>query len=651
MATSSVDLLSVIPGIQVSASDILQAELLLSQVLSAQDPTLDLRTGTAVRDLGVRPAATLLATINKALTYYWTQNSLSNVDDLTPTIFVDKILQNFFMTRFTGTKTTIMARLYFAKSTTVSIGTDIFFSTDNKIRFFPVAAATYSAANMTFDSSLNQFYISVPLVAENAGSSYNIASGSLIYFSNFNPFFLHAEIGYVTSVSTDPETNLQFVSRARNSISTRNLVNSPSIKSNLMDAFPIISEVKSVGMGDIEMIRDKAKISPPMLGSDIWAGLGGMVDIYTRVPISTSILQFTTDAFGRIELTGPIFKVAMSTTSGGALVDQIPTYASFSTSNKFLTVETPTSVVGSGTQVLVILLNHGLVAGERIKVAGVTNVVAFNGVFKIDAIVDKDSFLYSMPGGSNTTAVGAITISHVNRSMEVGFSSNQNMVVDFAEAPKAISSISDSLGTVTVVCSAHGFHTGDTVTLSGLPTTAYNDSFVVTAISADTFSFAALPGYSITAVTGLAANIRANQVVSIEISFFQGVDGIQNYLRDPVNKILATDQLVRGFNICMLDIGIVGYGASSPDRAIATKVIDTYLNSLAPGQTFIMADLVSSMSKSGISTIRTPLSITYTKYYRDLFSPEYGTIQDAFNPSESTNVFLLNSLSTSVVTI
>ena len=86
----------------------------------------------------MRGNASALALINKALVYYWTQNSLSNVDDTTPAVFVDNILQNYFMTRMTGGKTSISALLYFASPVSVTLTIDTFFSTDNISRFFPI---------------------------------------------------------------------------------------------------------------------------------------------------------------------------------------------------------------------------------------------------------------------------------------------------------------------------------------------------------------------------------------------------------------------------------------------------------------------------------------------------------------------------------
>ena len=650
MATNSVDLLSVIPGIQVSASDILQAELLLSQTLLAQDPTLDVRSGTAIRDLAIRPNATLLATINKALVYYWTQNSLVNVDDNTPSVFVDKILQNFFMTRFVGTKTVIAAKLYFAKQVSVSLTTDMFFSVDNTYKYFPLTSATYGAAQMVLDVSLNQYYLTVDLQAENTGTSYNISSGSLIYFTNFSAYFLHAEVGYLKSLSEDRETNTQFINRAQSTISTRNLINSPSIESNLRSNFSIVTGVVSVGMGDAKMVRDKVLVTPPSIGTPVWIHMGGATDIYVRVPAVTSLLQFTTDSIGRIPLTGAIYKSSISAIPGGPNTDTIGLTTNYQMVNSYLVTYSPTSVTRSGTQVTVTKTNHGLGVGERFTISGADQ-SQYNGTFLVVSVIDTNSFTYTIVGSPVTPATGAtLSLTYVDRINEVGYSAKQTAYLDFAEATKTVTGVVWATGTVTVTCVAHGYTSGDAITLAGL--SAYNGLWAVTVLTADTFSFSnATNSNPVTLTNATARKFHGNQSVSMNLYYHNNVDGIQTYLNDPANRVLSADQLSRGFNITELDISIVGYGATAPNQATASREVNSYLASLAPGQTFIMADLLSRLSVAGITTIQTPLAITTTKYWNDLLGPTYGTITDALNPHDITNVFILRSLTTSAAVI
>jgi hypothetical protein len=654
MATSSIDLLSVIPGLQVSASEILQAELLLSQVLTASDPTLDIRTGTAIRDLAIRPNATLLAVINKALVYYWSQNSLSNVDNNTPTIFVDKILQNFFMTRFQGSKATINVNLYFAKRVDVSIQTSTFFSTNGTTKFFPVVDTTFSKDQLIFDSYLNKFYISVDLEAESVGEEYNIVTGSLLYFSNFNSYFLNAEINYLVSSSQVAETNLQFVGRTRESLSTRNLVNSPSIKSNLKEAFPTLTEIFTVGMGDVEMIRDLTRVIPQEVGYPIWVHLGGCTDIYIKTPVVSSLSQFTTDSLGKLILTGPVCKVVLSSTAGGPGTDTILPGNVMRSSNSFLVSLIPTSLTpGLDNTLVVVCRDHGLKVGERFSVSGADQSL-YNVTSKVDSVIDRNSFTYSSVGVITTPATGDVILKVIDRQKEVGFSSRQELLLDFSETKKVIPIGGITVGTnvLHVTCLNHGYHTGDLITLSGIEVPSYNGVKTITVTSPDSFDASTTTStMTVTSVNMGAQKVNGSQSVSMVVSYFQDIDNIQAYLSDSNNRVAGSDPLARGLNITYLDISVTGYGAVPPNQEVLTKAINSYLNSLSSGQSFIMSDLISFISNAGITSIKSPLGITYTKYWRDLFEPTYGIIADTMNPNDSTNVFLLNSVVTLLETV
>lgn len=159
------DLYSVITGLEPNQQDILEAELLAKQILEAQFPDMDLREGTGLRDLVLRPAAFILALCKKGSDAYFSQNTLAGVTDSTPTETIDDLLGNLFLTRKTGTYAVINARLYFARSKSVSLNQDTSFSTDGSILFFPITNAAYPASALTYDSYQNEWYLDVDLQA------------------------------------------------------------------------------------------------------------------------------------------------------------------------------------------------------------------------------------------------------------------------------------------------------------------------------------------------------------------------------------------------------------------------------------------------------------------------------------------------------
>jgi hypothetical protein len=642
------DFYSILPGLQVNANDVTAAELMAQQILQAQFPDLDLREGTAERDLLIRPAASLLAIVKKGLDLYFAQNTLAQIDDTTPTTILDDIMSNWFISRLSGSLSVINVRLYFARQKNISITTDIFFSPDNTLRYFPQTSFVIPSASLSYDSYSNEFYYDLDLVAEIAGTQYNLSGGSLLYFSTFDPYFLHAEINYLKQTAVNPETNTQFINRAQNAISTRNLINNPSITSNLQSNFNTLAQIQTIGGGDPEMIRDVAGVTVPDLTSPLLVHLGGMTDVYCKAGLISSIVQLPSDANGRVTLTGPIYKLSRSSISGGAAADTIPLTLS----------KTITSLTSSGNVATATLTAHGYNVGESVTIAGATP-TGYNGTFSIATVPDLNTFTYAIIGPLASPATGTIT-SAINTPYTLTYNSL---------TAQTLTSLTSSSGVATATLPNHSFFTGRWITISGATPSGYNGTVRITGTTKDTFTYVvpsglASPATGTIAVTGTApykdtgfsgrqviyadfGPSLANGTASFEISYFQYLDDVQAYLDDANNRVTAGDYLARGFNIYLLDIAIVGYAGSTPDSGICTTVATNYLGSLFPGQPFIINDLQAALFDGGVKSLKTPVGVNYTYYTRDQLSATTGTITDFLDPQDRTAVFVLNSLTTS----
>ena len=253
------NLYSVLPGLTPTQQEIAEAELLAIQILQAKYPDLDLREGTGLRDTVIRPSAVVLSLLRKSSDLYFAQNTVNNVDNQTDLAIVDGLMSNWFISRNSGSRSIISSRLYFSRSKNVTVSTNTFFSPDNSLRFFPMETMTFSRDAMQYDSFSNEYYLDVDMIAESEGSEYNLGEGSLLYFSNFDPYFLRAEINFLKETAIETETNEEFIARTSTAISTRNLINNPSVDSNLRIAFNYLKRIVTIGMGDEEMIRDKIK--------------------------------------------------------------------------------------------------------------------------------------------------------------------------------------------------------------------------------------------------------------------------------------------------------------------------------------------------------------------------------------------------------
>lgn len=306
------NLFDILKNLQPTAEEIQRSELFSQQFLESNFPDMDFRQGTAIRDLTVRPTASLIALISKGLEYYFDNYTLKSVTDTTPENVVDDLMSNLFLYRRQGTKSVLRARLFFAvrKSTVISQG--LSFSPDNVLQFSPAQTNVYSADNMSFDSESEEYYIDIALVSQAEGEKYNVNSGSLLYFTNFDPYFLRGEILHLISGSTAKETNSQFVTRGKDAISTRNLINKKSIVTNILEIFPQIEKVYPVGYGHPEMLRDKTEVVTTQGTKTVH--LGGLVDVYCLTDIEVTTEKYTTDSTGAVYFTGPVLSVERAST-------------------------------------------------------------------------------------------------------------------------------------------------------------------------------------------------------------------------------------------------------------------------------------------------------------------------------------------------
>ena len=340
------DIFSVMSELELSSDDIQQAETFAQQYLEAKFPTVDFRQGTGVRDLVIRPNAVMVALVKKYIEIYFENGTLASVTNDTPQEVVNGILSNFFINRNTGSFATVKARLYFLFQngipSNVSLPTSAFFSTDNTRLFYPSSPIfaqplkdgdTPISGNvyLSYDSSEELWYFDTDLSSQSSDEEFNdLTEGDLLYFTLFNPYFVKGKILYMSEPAVREETNIEMVNRSYNSISTRNLINDPSITSRITDVYNYVKYMKVVGMGDPDMWRDYVQVegifdNPATEIADKYRiHLGGSVDIYADTAFRTTVVQLTMDKTGVTELTGPIFDIYRSDMSGGVDADTIP---------------------------------------------------------------------------------------------------------------------------------------------------------------------------------------------------------------------------------------------------------------------------------------------------------------------------------------
>lgn len=655
------DLYSVLSGIQPDQQDILEAELLSKQILEAKFPDLDLREGTNVRDLVLRPTAFLMALCKKGFDFYFAQNTLDKIDDTSPSELVDSLLSNLFLTRNIGTNSVINVRLFFARQKSVTLTSSTSFSTDGSLLFFPAVTSVFPQEVLQYDSYQNEWFLDVDLIASDKGVNYNIGSGSLLYFSNFDPFFLHGEINYLSEASTSPETNTQFLTRAKSSISTRNLINNPSINSRLTSEFPYLTNLGIVGAGNIEMHRDLVQVS----------GGPGVSRNATSMTLVDSDLNVLVNLNGHGYIVGQLLDIIESGSSPTRLILRRVPVLSIENINEFK-IQLPVTISprsllypvvtpiendlyihqGGCTDIhcshdaTTIVNQYTLDSNGSCVVDGpIYKIVRslVSGGASADTLGSGITFTTSYPGHVTTTDVsfaqpgdGSLHMTRKNHCFTVGRMvrvdnfSGSNPVLHLM-VTEIVDDDTVKLGRNLAVMTP-----GGPGTLS--VTYVYPGRDVgFSSRQSRTVTFG--PSYS-----GLTA--------SLALTKFEHVEPIQDYLELSSNRVVCADMLARGFDIYVLDFSVAVYDSVAPTSGEVSALITPFLKSLAPGQAFVLADLVSVLtSTGGIAKIRTPVGVTYSYYTKDLFIPVTGSITDVVSPQNSTSMFILGSISTSTASV
>lgn len=653
------DLYTVISGIQPDQQDIVEAELLAKQILEANFPDLDLREGTAVRDLVLRPSAFLLSLCKKGFDFYFAQNTLSNIDDTSSAETVDNILGNLFLTRNLGVKAIINVRLYFAREKSVTITTNTSFSTDGSLLFFPINSTTYPSTALQYDSYVNEYYVDISLVAEQTGTEYNIGSGSLLYFSNFDPFFLHGEINYLEQASIAPETNLEFINRASTSISTRNLINRPSIDAKIKQDLNYVGRIVSVGAGDPEIFRDQVAVK----------GSVGLVKTGSAMVLSDSNTKLLISLTDHDYVVGQILNIQESGVGSGLLNIKGVTVSDVVSPSQFKVLLPITVAPGTFSAPLISpveeesFIHQGgcvdVFCGEETSVKLSQYTLDSNGAFTVVGPVYNIA-RSAISEGDNVDTVPLLTAFNITFP---GHTSRGDIA------------LTQILGIVTLNIPNHALVIGRLLKITGWPTSVSTLYLPVTeVVDQDTVILGEdLPTYTVgsglTPVvqfvypkedTGFSerqlsvvsfGSGQAGGIATMELSYFQNLDSVQNYLDSSENRVLCADLLARGFDICVLDINLIVYDVVAPPSGEVMQIIDDYLSKLNPGQDLILADLVSEITASGITKIRTPLGVNYSLYTKDLMPALTGSITDKFKPFNAVTIYKIGSVSTSTMVV
>ena len=275
-----------------------QAESIVINLMRSVYPTLDLRRGTVLRELLLRPAASFYAMEGDRYTRLQQVSSLeliaanpanATVDD------VNRILANFDMTQRAGSTAFGTAYIQLAYSRSYIINADftlytlagLIYGVEQSYTILPNPDKNNAAQLQLFTKSDGTFYALLPVVAKASGGTYNIPAGTTLNAATAFDGFVTAEAYTSFTGGVDAETINQLIARMPSAIAHRSLESRISIDSILRDPdqgnFGSVLYATSVlGYGNQGQLRDKHNA--------FGVAVGGRADIFVRTYAQPHVL-------------------------------------------------------------------------------------------------------------------------------------------------------------------------------------------------------------------------------------------------------------------------------------------------------------------------------------------------------------------------
>lgn len=271
-----------------ATAELRESEQLLLDMIRTRYPHLDLRIGTALRDLLVVPDSAVHAWFSaqadeqRAVTSLKTLVERADAGEEVDTEDLDRILSNFNMEGISGTAARGIVRIVVSEPRMYSIADGVQFVTFDGVPFettsMVVADEQPTGSQVQLFKGSSNWYFFVPVVCSVVGSSGNIQNGTALSPDSSFASFVSATAYGDFSGGSEVEDLHAVKSRIPVALSNRGLLTPVSVEAVLRDRFDSsdnrIVAVSAVGYGNPAQLRDKHNV--------LGIGVGGRVDIYVR---------------------------------------------------------------------------------------------------------------------------------------------------------------------------------------------------------------------------------------------------------------------------------------------------------------------------------------------------------------------------------
>ena len=212
--------------------------------------------GTVIDELAVKPTGLIMADFYNALVEQKSVNNIDNWENMTRdqmSFFGNKFFQPIINGRYSFGN----ARIWFDEKKNIEISAETKFISSKGLRYKAIQPGVISRNSfVTSEDRFALYYVNVPIIAESAGSSYNVDAGDISQIINNE--FTYKMVSNVEAISSGSknETAEEYYNRLKYTINDRSLMTKRSVFARLPELFPIVSSIHISGTGDRYMKRD-----------------------------------------------------------------------------------------------------------------------------------------------------------------------------------------------------------------------------------------------------------------------------------------------------------------------------------------------------------------------------------------------------------
>ncbi len=228
--------------------------LFIQTTLNQQFPDMPTKEGDAFTDLFIKAAIILWNPLVREITRVSNNLSFENPGILT-TDEAQALGANLFATLDAGSFATGVVRIYFAQPQSCSISPANFITDNQGLHFYPTQIQSIAPAEMLLNLEGTLYYFDISIIAEAAGSQYNDPPDSVVTIANVASA-VRITNKFRFANGTPPQTAVQFIDQAEQSLTERSLVTQRGIVAQLTTAFAQLTQLNVRGFNDPEMNRD-----------------------------------------------------------------------------------------------------------------------------------------------------------------------------------------------------------------------------------------------------------------------------------------------------------------------------------------------------------------------------------------------------------